>query len=141
MKKNYIGVKFEEFKDKFNRYFLHKKKVRALENYASVHEFAGARFINMIKEILNTGFLDDKEEAFLEHQIEKAEIDALTWSHKTRWLKQEMKRVAAESGSPMMAKKPVYQQMMFPYDDMRPIVPAIPTHLLATKKVGKAARI
>ncbi len=95
MAKSYISLKYEELKQKFNGFWIHRKKVKALENYASVSEFEGSKYIRMLKELLADGFLDQEEERFLEHQIKKAEIDVFSWCHRTRWLKEEMGRMSA----------------------------------------------
>ena len=115
MAKSYISMKYDEFTEKFNRFFIHKKKVKALENYATVQEFEGAKYIRLLKELLKDGFLDSEEERFLEYQIKKAEIDAFTWSHKTKWLKREMQRLEAARN-----KKPD-AQIYIPFDKPLPM--------------------
>lgn len=101
MAKSYLSLKYQEFKYKFSSYFIHKKKLKALENYSEVVDFEGSKYIRILKELLRDGFLDQEEERFLDHQVRKAEIDAFSWCHRTKWLKTEMKRL---SGARMQPK-------------------------------------
>jgi len=93
MRKSYFKLKFNEFKDKFSSFFVHRKKVQALENYKEAVNFPGSKYIPILQEILKDGFLDHEEENFLNYQIKKAEICAYTWAHKTKWVKNEIIRM------------------------------------------------
>lgn len=98
MAKNYISMKLDEFKQKFKSFLLHKKKVKALENYAACHCNVKRGWVQLLRECLNCGFLEPKEEEFLDHMINKThlEIEYLTWCHRTKWLKSHMQELAGE---------------------------------------------
>lgn len=136
MAKRYLGLKYEDFKNSFNKFFLHKKKVRALENYGSVKEFEGRKYIPILKELLQDGFLDEKEEEFLEYQICKAEIDALSWAHKTPWIKREMDRLAKAGDA---FKRPV-TQLYIDFDKL-PSIPNIGMPIPGMQRKAPAIRV
>lgn len=135
MTKSYFAMKYEELKEKFNNFFLHKKKVKALENYAEATDFPGKKYIRILKELLVDGFLDDKEEAFLNHQIEKCELDYLSWSHRTKWLKSEIRRLR------MSADEADIKQLYFPIDYNKQPIQNYPIELIASKASQKVARV
>lgn len=139
MRKSYINLKYQEFKEKFNNFFIQKKKVKAIENFTSVADLPVevtkkvGRHISYIKDVMNEGFLDNEEETFLNHIIAKLEIDAFSWAHKTKYIKAEMARM-------MEARRPVKEyQMMFPIDRLTPAV-NVPVELLVNSKSQKVAR-
>lgn len=132
MKKSYISLKFEQFKNKFNSHFLNRKKVRALENFAKVVNFSGAKYIRLLKELIEDGFLDEKEESFLDYQIEKAEIDAYFWAHRTPSLKLEMERRSKQQ----VAVEDLQLKFAFERAE-RAISAKVPVHLLKYAKTNK----
>lgn len=95
MAKSYFSLKIEQFKDKFMGFLKHKKKVVALENLSSCKRFANWGYIQLLKQCLNSGFLEEPEEKFLDHMIQKnfEELEYLSWTHKTKWLKAKMKEM------------------------------------------------
>jgi hypothetical protein len=135
MAKSYMSMKYEEFKDRFSKFWQHRKKVKALENYSQVNDFPGVKYIPMLKELLADGFLDDEEEKFLEYQIKKAEIDAYSWCYRTKWLKSEMARLSASK-----AKRPE-PQLYFDLDKVAPTPVHIPFELLAQQGKMQGARV
>jgi hypothetical protein len=134
MAKSYIGMKFEEFTDKFTNFFLQKKKVRALENYVSVATLPAnmqesiENYISHIKTILSREFIDDIEENYLNARINQLEIDAMEWSHRTKWLKERMED--------MKASRPRHKeyQMVMPLSFPLPNASWVPGMLPADSK-------
>jgi hypothetical protein len=98
MDKSYFTLKIEQFKDKFVNFLKQKKKLKALENLSSCKRFANWNYIQMLKQCFESGFLEEPEENFLNHMIEKnfQELEYLAWSHKTRWLKKQMSELASQ---------------------------------------------
>lgn len=125
MVKNYISMKLEQFKDKFDIFNKHKKKVKALENVSSCTNFKHQNYLGLIKECLHEGFLEDQEEVFLDHMLKKYEVNYLDWCYKTRWLKNEMKNLA-RSYTKTSAQIYMDFEKLMPKQQM----PNIPVHLL-----------
>lgn len=137
MAKKYFRQGFEFLRDQYRRFWVHKKKVRALENFAEANFFEGQKYIPILKEILSDGFLDEEEEKFLDHQIQKVQIDALTWAHKTSWVKAEARRLKQAAFN--SAKHDAQILMPFLNGIPRSTV-KVPVHLLAfngSKMPGK----
>lgn len=130
MRKSYFKLKFNEFKDKFSSFFVHRKKVQALENYREAVDFPGAKYIPILNEILKDGFLDQEEESFLNYQIKKAEICAYTWAHKTKWVKSEIVRMKFHT--PRKPDKQIY----FDFDKQKS-VQGVPLEILGKENSGK----
>lgn len=97
MRKSYITLQPTEFKQRFSRFVQHKKKVKALENLSVVANFRHTKYLSLLKDCLEDGFLEDKEEEFLEWMLKKYEINYLEWSHKTKWLKEKMDKIARQN--------------------------------------------
>lgn len=89
--------KILELKDRFKRLFVQKKKLKALNNYAECGSFRHDNYLVLVKRCMDEGFLEQEEAGFLDHMLKKYELKFLDWSHKTKWLKGEMKRVAQET--------------------------------------------
>jgi hypothetical protein len=87
--------KISDLKDKFYKFVGHTKKVRALENLSSVSHFNHKGYLALIKNCMNDGFLGEKESEFLGYMVSKyfSDKNFLDWSHKTPWLKEEMKKL------------------------------------------------
>ena len=132
MRKSYFNLKYNEFKSKFSSFFVHRKKVRALENYREATNFEGYKYIGILKELLKDGFLDSEEEHFLDYQIKKAEICAYTWAHKTKWVKNEIVRMR------FFAPKKPDRQIYFDFDKPRAQA-NVPIELLG--KTANAKRV
>lgn len=94
MQNTTLFERIPELKEKFTTLAVHKKKLRALENYSEVNHFQHNDYLGLIKKCLNDGFLDEKESEFLTYMIQKYDVNFLDWSHKTKWLKEEMDRLA-----------------------------------------------
>lgn len=119
-------------KEKFKNFFLHKKKLQALENYSCAVPFQHKDYLLLIKRCMADGFLGEKEADFLCYMIEKYEVNFLDWSHKTKWLKGEIERLAAnyrkEQGVPQ-------QMSMFDFSQLRPSMASnVPFELLAKQQ-------
>jgi len=87
--------RISELKEKFKNLFKHKKKLRALENYAQVNDFHHKDYLILIKKCLSCGFLGNEEARFLSHMVDTYFMNHsyLDWTHKTPWLKAEMQRL------------------------------------------------
>lgn len=100
MQTQYLFDKVSDLKDKLKNLFTHKKKLKALDNYSEVVPFQHKDYLKLIKKCMADGFLADEEIAFLNYMIKKYEVNYLEWSHKTKWLKQEMNRLANKYDKP-----------------------------------------
>lgn len=132
MAKSYVSMFFKDFKDKFTSFNAHSKKVRGLERFASVQPFPGDRYVPLFKQILKDGFLDQEEEKFLEHLINRIELDALGWAYKTPWIKSEMKRLKSFNERPTF-------QLALPFDK-KPSIPAFSLPALVSKHHSQRLR-
>lgn len=148
MKKSYIHMQANEFKEKYSNYFQHKKKVRALENLNSVQEFEVKHSFSLttIKSFLNDGFLEQEEEKFLDWLLSKYEIDYLEWAYRTKWLKDQMQRISRKNSKQKEAQKqkePV-KQLYMDFGKVEKIKDPsynIPLNLLHKQKNGFANRV
>lgn len=95
MQNTTLFERIPELKEKLTSLVVHKKKLRALENYSEVNYFQHNDYLGLIKKCLNDGFLDDRESEFLTYMIQKYDVNFLDWSHRTKWLKEEMDRLAS----------------------------------------------
>ena len=82
-------------KEKFKNFFNHKKKMHALDNYSSCTDFQHRDYVLLIKKCMADGFLGEREADFLCYMLEKYALNYLDWAHKTKWLKGEMSKMAA----------------------------------------------
>lgn len=136
MVKKYLSLKLDQFKQKFDSFWKHRQKLKALENVNSCTNFKHGNYLGLIKECLADGFLEDKEEAFLEHMLQKYEVNYLDWCYKTKWLKNQMQQLAS-------ACKKTSDQL---YIDMEGLMgnknmPDVPVHILNQTRGIKGARL
>lgn len=124
MTKSYISLNFNDFKNKFDRFVIHRKKIKALENLNLTGRFHNQDELQLIKRCLNRGFLSQKAEAYLEEMIEEYELDYLHWTYKTKWLKGEIERLS-RTVSPLMQP-----QLYFDFNKERKVSTSVPTYLL-----------
>lgn len=89
--------KIIQLKDKFNDFFKQKKKLKALENYSEAVPGRLENYLKLLRKCMNEGFPDEIEAAFLDHQLRKCEIKFEDWSHKTKWLKAQIKEKQKEN--------------------------------------------
>lgn len=136
-------------KDKFNEFLYHRKKLKALENYASVTNFPHASYLGLIKKCIKDGFLGEKESDFLSYMLDTYQLNFLDWSYRTPWIKEQMAALAAERKVPKKhrAAKPsplVDPRQMDLFEDnprAQQIASTIPAHLLqAQAKAPRAWR-
>jgi len=132
MEKITIFDKITEFKEKIVNFFQHRKKVRALENYSSVAPFHHRKYLMLIKSCMKNSFLDLQEERFLDHMLSKYQIKYLDWTYQTKWLKKEMRQIAA--------KRPPQPQILFNFDKQATTPLVIPVQILASKGVIRPMR-
>lgn len=97
MSKSYLFDKVSELKDKFSKFFQHRKKLKALENYSEVGCFQHKNYLTLIKHCMTESFLEEKEADFLDHMLNKYELNYLDWAHRTKWLKSQMAEIASET--------------------------------------------
>jgi hypothetical protein len=127
MARNYINLKYDEIREKFRVFCVHRKKIKALENFSEVKRFPGSKYISILKELIKDGFLEREEAEFLEYQLEKAECNFYIWNHKTKWVKSQILRAKT-------VRKPS-MQLTLPLDGVKAIkVPAMPMAHKSTVK-------
>jgi hypothetical protein len=125
-----------EFKNRLKNFIVHRKKLRALENYSECSPFHHKDYLTLIKRCMKDGFLGEEEARFLSFMIQKYEVNFLDWSHRTKWLKSEMQRLASN----YKEDQPV-QTTMFDFNKMRQSTTAhVPFELLAQQQKQKMTR-
>ena len=131
---SYIFDKVDELKNKFKTFFTQKKKLTSLKNYSEATDFEHKEYLVLIDRCMKDGFLGEKEDEFLGYLLERYEIDFLAWSHKTKWLKGEIRRLANRKSPLQRAPKHSDQQLfLFDMDKIRQSNSSnLPTHLLKT---------
>jgi hypothetical protein len=122
----YLFEKATELKDKFKSLFQHKKKIAALENYSMAASFTHRNQLVLIKNCVNDGFLDEEETRFLEYMLKKYELNYLDWSHKTKWLKNQIRNMAG--------RKPTENQFFFNWNKQPKQAVEIPLELVSAAK-------
>lgn len=112
----YLFDKLEEFREKFEHYYVSKKKILALDNLSQAVPFHHNEYLVLIKKCLKDGFLSKEETSFLVYLVGKYFKDKnfLDWAHQTKWLRAEMRRVAFDS-----KKVTPVQQDLFNWNKMR----------------------
>lgn len=148
MKKE-ILEKIVNFKEKFSRFFVHRKKLKALENYGEVAKFKNVHHegFKLLKNFAESGFLEQKDEEYLDHLLDRYSIKFLDWSHKTAWLKEKMERMKLHQNQrnpsrpvKSFVKRPQYVQMsLFDLIDKN-TSPEIPLNLIANQQQPSLSR-
>lgn len=112
----YLFDKLEEFRDKFQHLYVHKKKVLALENLSQAVVFQHNDYLLLIKRCMRDGFLTVEENKFLVYLVGKyfSDRNFLDWTHRTPWLKQEMRRLSRAN-----PKRTPVQQDLFNWNKLR----------------------
>lgn len=130
MLKNYISLKYEEFKTRWSNLFQQKKKIKALEHLNETGNFRHAPYLRTIHDCLEQGFLEAKEEEFLDYLLSKYEKEMeggyLVWSHRTKWLKGQIRQKTQQT--PTRAQDAF--QLYLDLDKPRGDIPRVPEHLL-----------
>lgn len=137
MKKNYFHLKAQEFKEKFRNFLQQKKKIKALKNFASCHKFEHKNYLPLLESCFEEGFLEEKEEMFLEHLVEKYELrfKYLLWCHNTKSLQKEKMRLNSAIFNPALKN-----QLFFDLETKEAgSLAKMPLHLLA-KTANSSAR-
>lgn len=116
-----------ELKDRFKSFFSHKKKLQALENYSNCAPFQHKDYLTLIKRCMADGFLGEKEADFLCYMLEKYELNFLDWSHRTKWLKSEMQKLASH----YQKDKPEQMTMLDCPEVRSSVNPYVPFEILA----------
>lgn len=119
MPSTYLFDQVSSLKEKFKIFLSHRKKMQALDNYSSCAPFQHRDFLILIKRCMRDGFLGEKEGEFLAYMVEKYAINFLDWSHKTPWLKSEMKRLSAHYPRPQINERKIAQLPLFDYDKLK----------------------
>lgn len=133
MNNNYLFEKVHELKEKITNLFLHRKKLKALENYSQIPNFKHINYLPLIKQCMLEGFLEEQEASFLDHMLNKYEINYLDWSHRTKWLKNEMVRLSAPR------KRPLFSQMDL-FDASKKRSYNVPLELLSSAQNNRTGR-
>jgi hypothetical protein len=128
MEKTTFFEKANSLKEKFFSFFQHKKKVRALDNYALCAPFYHQDYLGLIRKCMSQAFLDRQEADFLDHLLAKYEISYLDWAHRTRWLKAQMQELSDQR------QRVPEPQIQFNFDK-RPNTPVhVPIEILMPQK-------
>jgi len=92
--------KLIDFDIKFKAYFIHKKKLKAMNNYAEVADLEKKHIIAMklIENFASGGFLEEEDVEYLNKLLARYEVKFSEWSHKTKWLKGHMKSISRQRG-------------------------------------------
>ena len=132
MSKAQLYESIVDLKAKFSRAFVHNKKVKSLENYASVAglpllenvpscpmPFKQRKKLQLLRECINEGFLSEKGAEHLSEMVEDYNICVMKWAHKTKWLKAEMEKIRSY-------QRPVKEApiTLFDYQDIK-----VPTYV------------
>ena len=120
-------------KNKFMSLFQHEKKVKAIENFSEGQVFPHKDYLLLIKRCMSDGFLEEKESGFLDHMLSKYEINYLEWSHRTKWIKQQ---IAARKEARINEV-----QEAFDFESVPFVTVNIPAFMMAKGKTGTSARI
>lgn len=132
MQTDYLLDKVGELKEKFKSFFQHRKKIAALENFSVTDRFSHRNYLMLVKTCMNEGFLGHQESDFLDYMLNRYELNYLDWSHKTKWLKSEMRS--------RQSTKPVPAQRYFSFERKESPV-HVPLEILATINTQRGARI
>ena len=138
---DYIATKLTALKEKYFTYTDQRKKIKALDNISSCSEIptmkSPGKFIWIIKEILKEDTLDQKQADFLDHMLKLTQKDYLLWCYRTRYVKDEMSRLAFEKQETQRAAS--IPQLIFNFEKKRPI-PEIPVTVLMGNKNARTGK-
>lgn len=132
MSATYIFGKVSDLKEKFKKFFVIKKKVRALENFSECAPFEHREYLHLIQKCVNDGFPGEKEADFLDYMLERYEVNFLDWFHRTPWLKAKMATMSQQN------KKPPAEQMFFGF--MQPKPSYVPVEILGAQTTTSQGR-
>lgn len=135
MTQSSVFEKLSEFREKFAGLLQCRKKSKSLDNYSEVAfmDEEDLLFLNSIKRALKRGFLKQYQIDFLNGALEEYQLNYLFWSHKTKWLKSEMREMAKNS-------RKQHNQMIFNYDKEREM-PDIPLEALFERSMHAERRV
>lgn len=122
MKKENFFEKLADLKNRFSNFFQHRKKVTALENYSVSDKFHHKKYLVLVKQCMQDGFLEQEESEFLDHMLKKYEMNYLDWTHRTKWVKGKMAEMAPQKPKPVQT-----------YFDFKQPACMVPAELLAQK--------
>jgi hypothetical protein len=132
MTTTYFLDKAYDLKNKFKKFFISKKKLKALSNYAEAVPTKHKTYLTLIKKCSDDGFLGEREADFLSYMIDLYDINYLDWSHKTRWLKQKITTLADEQ-----KKQEAEQLDLFAYEK-KPS--PVKRHLMTVNNINQTTR-
>jgi hypothetical protein len=138
MATTYLFDKVSELKEKFRHFWHHRKKLQALENYSQVVPFQHKDYLILIKRCMSDGFLGEEEAKFLCYMTDKyfSEQNFLDWTHKTKWLKGEISRLADH-----YQEKEYKQMTFFDFDKLNSSMSSnVPFELLAKHQKQQVSR-
>jgi hypothetical protein len=138
MSSGYLFDNISDLNQKFKNFFCHKKKMHALDNYSNCAPFQHKDYLMLIKKCMADGFLGEREADFLCYMLDKYTLNYLDWAHKTKWLKEEMAKLAANY--PKDEPKKAEQLPLFDYDRLKVTNAAsVPFEMLAQRKQVRAS--
>jgi hypothetical protein len=106
----YLFDRLEEFREKFDHLIVHKKKILALDNLSQAVPFQHNDYLILIKKCVKHGFLSPEETSFLVYLVGKyfGDKNFLDWSHRTPWLKTEMRRLSRQTQKIMQVQQDLF---------------------------------
>ena len=135
MDKRSLFDRVPELKERFRKFFQHRKKIAALENYSTTVNFSHKNYLTLVKECLKDGFLGEKEAEFLDYMLACYEVNYLDWAHKTKWLKTQMNERA------QVSHKLRPYQILFDFDRVKETPVHVPTALIAMQQSQPEKRV
>ena len=131
---------FVEYQKQFKRFFQHRKKIRALENFSATLpvKFQHKKMLAFAKEALNEGFLCESGHMFLEDVLKEFQLHYLTWARRTKWVKDKMGIKTSRRAKPQ--PRPVIEQMLIDFEKKYTPV-EYPRDLIAMQQHQSALRI
>lgn len=91
-RKCYITLSQPRLKELYQLHVAHCRKIRALEHakMARHEEFHHDSYIKLIRECLKNEFLDEESVSFIEHLLNRYEIDYRVWAYRSRYVKNQI---------------------------------------------------
>lgn len=122
-----------DLKKKFQDAFVHKKQLKALQNYSYAASeliqnledanapmpFTKVKKLNLIKAAIDEGFLDEDDAWYLSRMLDKFKLNFLDWCHKTKWLDQEMERIKSLRVIPEIEKLSLFPNIILPKQQVK----------------------
>lgn len=117
--------KIDELKLKFDKFFQHRKKMKAVMNYSFLKNLnkKQAELFKCIQICLDLGFLKGSGEAFLDELLKDFDIFYLDWCHRTKWVKEKMQIAPPIKQKKVIKTRIVAEQTYFDFEKLRVDIP------------------